>query len=89
MGLSIFLKNVWNAWIATNNTIKGNKNWRWTESNGATYYYLDNDLHREDGPAIEYANGNTSYWINGKQIIALNDKKIYGKDKLAKYLMLV
>jgi hypothetical protein len=27
-------------------------------------YYLNNKLHREDGPAIEYANGNKSYYLN-------------------------
>ena len=24
--------------------------------------------HREDGPAIEYANGYKAWWLNGKQI---------------------
>jgi len=31
---------------------------------GTKCYYLNNLLHREDGPAIECANGNKSYWIN-------------------------
>jgi hypothetical protein len=25
-------------------------------------------LHREDGPAVEFANGSVEYWLNGKQI---------------------
>ena len=35
---------------------------------GNIYYYNDkNQLHREDGPAIEYSNG-TKYWfLNGKE----------------------
>ena len=24
---------------------------------GTKYYYVNNELHRDDGPAIEYANG--------------------------------
>ena len=24
------------------------------------------EIHREDGPAIEYANGYKSWWVNGK-----------------------
>jgi hypothetical protein len=45
--------------------------------------------HRDDGPAIEYANGQTQYHINGKHIPQLDNKHIYGKEKLAKLLMLL
>ena len=32
-----------------------------------TSWYNDvEQLHREDGPAIEYADGSKSWWINGK-----------------------
>jgi hypothetical protein len=37
--------------------------------NGNTRYYSDREMtirHREDGPAIENANGSKSWWINGK-----------------------
>jgi len=47
------------------------------------------ELHREDGPAKEWVNGHTEYWINGQHITQLDDKKIYGKENLAKYLTLV
>ena len=26
----------------------------------------DSELHREDGPAIEYTNGTKQWWVNGK-----------------------
>lgn len=31
------------------------------------YYYLNGYLHREDGPAIEYINGNKVWCINGQR----------------------
>jgi len=34
--------------------------------NGTKYWYLNDQLHREDGPAIEYANGDKSWYLNGK-----------------------
>ena len=34
----------------------GNKRW-----------YSNGKLHREDGPAIEYAGGDKEWWINGKR----------------------
>ena len=33
---------------------------------GAKRYYVNNVLHREDGPAVEYANGNKGWYKNGK-----------------------
>jgi hypothetical protein len=33
---------------------------------GPKYWYLNDKLHREDGPAIEYANGDKSWYLNGK-----------------------
>ena len=35
------------------------------KSNGTITYKLNNKLHREDGPAIEYLNGDKEWWING------------------------
>jgi hypothetical protein len=38
------------------------------ESKEGTFYYKDKEmtiLHREDGPAIEYANGSKSWWFYG------------------------
>jgi len=35
---------------------RGNKNWRLPNGN----------FHKEDGPAVEYSNGDKSWYINGK-----------------------
>ena len=31
------------------------------------YWYLNGNLHREDGPAIEYSNGDNEWYLNGKR----------------------
>ena len=33
-------------------------------TNGTKEWYLNGELHREDGPAIEYANGGKSWFLN-------------------------
>ena len=35
---------------------------------GTKHWYLDNNLHREDGPAIEWADGDKSWFLNGKKV---------------------
>ena len=35
-------------------------------ANGTKYWFLNDKLHREDGPAIEYASGSKSWYLNGK-----------------------
>jgi len=35
---------------------------------GNKYWYLNNKWHREDGPAIEYANGDKVWYLNGEQV---------------------
>jgi len=37
------------------------------DSIGNKYWYLGDNLHREDGPAIEFVNGGKEWWINGKR----------------------
>jgi hypothetical protein len=32
------------------------------------YWYLKGKLHREDGPAIEWANGTKYWWLNDKEL---------------------
>jgi len=40
---------------------------RYINKNGAKVWKLPNgNLHREDGPAVEYSNGDKSWYINGK-----------------------
>ena len=34
-------------------------------SDGTKYWYKNGELHREDGPAIEYSNGTKFWYING------------------------
>ena len=34
-------------------------------TNGDKAYYFNNNLNREDGPAIEYANGHKEWYLNG------------------------
>lgn len=42
-------------------------NYKVVVSNVRTCWYNEEDkFHRENGPAIEYANGEKQWWINGK-----------------------
>ena len=34
---------------------------------GTKMWYLNGQLHREDGPAIEYADGSKAWYLNGKE----------------------
>jgi len=34
---------------------------------GTKYWYLGDKIHREDGPASEYANGDKFWYLNGKR----------------------
>lgn len=33
---------------------------------GAKYHYLNNEIHREDGPAVEFTDGTKHWYFNGK-----------------------
>ena len=35
-------------------------------TNGTKWWFLNGNLHREDGPAIECANGTKYWYLNGK-----------------------
>ena len=35
--------------------------------NVKTEWWLNDELHREDGPAIERKNGTKEWWLNGKE----------------------
>ena len=36
------------------------------KQNGSTFWYLNDKLHRENGPAIEQSVGIKQYWLNGQ-----------------------
>jgi hypothetical protein len=36
-------------------------------SNGSKHWYLDDKLHREDGPAVEYSKVGKMWYLNGKR----------------------
>lgn len=36
--------------------------------NGRKEWYVNDQLHREDGPAIEGANGEKSWYLNGEEL---------------------
>ena len=35
--------------------------------NDSIHWYLNGELHREDGPAIEYSDGEKSWYLNGER----------------------
>jgi len=37
-------------------------------NNGTTKWYLNDKLHREDGPAVECADGYKAWYLNGKKL---------------------
>ena len=36
-------------------------------SKGSTKWFLNDQFHREDGPAVEWANGDKCWYINGER----------------------
>ena len=42
------------------------KNGKEIDSMGTVWYYKNNTLHREDGPAIEFTSGTKAWYINDK-----------------------
>ena len=41
------------------------KNGLIVDNNGTKEWYLNNELHRENGPAIEYAYGTKEWYVHG------------------------
>jgi hypothetical protein len=37
-------------------------------TNGHKTWCLNGQLHREDGPAVEYTDGDKSWWLNGVEV---------------------
>jgi len=67
--------------------INGTKNW-WMNT-----WCLNGSLHREDGPAVEFADGNKAWYLNDKKYIEqdfyreLYKRKIISKDELFIHLL--
>ena len=40
----------------------------WVGDNGTQWWYKNDELHREDGPAVIYADGTKRWFLNGKQV---------------------
>ena len=36
------------------------------DKDGTKYWYLNDELHREDGPALEWVGGDQEWYLNGK-----------------------
>ena len=47
---------------------------------GSKYWYLNGKLHREDGPAIEYADGSKFWYLDGKRYSEADWKKAVNPD---------
>ena len=45
-------------------------------ANGDKSWYLNGKLHREDGPAIEYADGHKSWYLNDKEVTEEEHKRM-------------
>ena len=43
------------------------KNGIHTDANGNKQWFLNGELHREDGPAIEYTSGTKVWYLNGER----------------------
>ena len=37
-------------------------------TNGNRFWWLNGKLHREDGPAVEYAYGDKYWYLNGEEV---------------------
>jgi hypothetical protein len=46
---------------------KMNKSICKVDTNGSKYWYLNRKLHREDGPACEWADGSKFWFLNGQR----------------------
>ena len=47
-----------------------------TYPNGDRYWYLNDQLHREDGPAIDCASGFKAWYLNGERVTEKEHKRM-------------
>jgi hypothetical protein len=55
------------------------------EAHGNKWWYLNDQLHREDGPAIEAANGDKYWYINSYRISCSTQKEFERLMKLKSF----
>ena len=48
-------------------TIRKNPYYTEIDSNGDKHWYLNGNLHRVDGPAVEWSDGSKEWYLNGKR----------------------
>jgi hypothetical protein len=46
---------------------------------GSKFWYLNGKLHREDGPAIEWASGDKWWYLNNKRVTEEEHKRLTSK----------
>tara|TARA_R110000868_G_scaffold46524_1_gene153593 strand:- start:308 stop:499 length:192 start_codon:yes stop_codon:yes gene_type:complete len=56
------------------------------DSCGDKYWYLNDKLHRENGPAIERADGTKEWWYHDKQIHCKDNREFLRIVKLMVFL---
>ena len=64
----------------------GNKFWylgdnirRIEGDDGYDSYFLNGKRHKEDGPAVIYADGHKEWWLNGKEVTEEEHKRLTSK----------
>ena len=60
-----------------------------TFSTGATFYYYNDDLHREDGPAVTLSDGALGWYLNGFGYIYETYLEELSKTKSAKEILVL
>ncbi len=43
---------------------------------GTRFWYLNDEFHREDGPAIEYPDGSRRWYLNGRFLFGTGEIKL-------------
>jgi hypothetical protein len=46
---------------------------------GTKFWYLNDELHREDGPAVEYSDGDKFWYLDGKKLTEQQHKDATSK----------
>jgi hypothetical protein len=55
------------------------------DEDGNKWWSKDRKLHREDGPAIEYSNGDNEWYINDKKVSETGHKAHFYRERKLQY----